>query len=114
MIVPSAPGSGGLAVGTLAAAGLVTEAPSPFAGPSFSAADTKPVLDNCKLHFQYPSDTDCVGAVVDALRRGWLVAWFEKDMEWGPRTLGHRSDASNPYVLENLNVFLKKRPPFMS
>jgi carbamoyltransferase len=34
-------------------------------------------------------------------------------MEWGPRALGHRSILANPlspYVLENLNLFLKHRP----
>jgi carbamoyltransferase len=34
-------------------------------------------------------------------------------MEWGHRALGHRSILANPlspYVLDNLNVFLKQRP----
>ena len=36
-------------------------------------------------------------------------------MEWGRRALGHRSifgNPSAPYVLENLNRFLKHRPAY--
>ena len=116
-IVPPDPGGGGLAIGTLAALGRVREIPSPFAGPTFSAADAKLALERCKLHYQYPSERETSALVVDALQRGRLVAWFEGGMEWGPRALGHRSilaDATNPYVLENLNVYLKQRPPYMS
>ena len=49
---------------------------------------------------------------VSALRKGMLVAWFEGGMEWGPRALGARSILASPfspYVLENLNGFLKRR-----
>jgi carbamoyltransferase len=38
-------------------------------------------------------------------------------MEWGPRALGNRSILANPlspYVLENLNTFLKGREPYRS
>jgi len=116
-IVPSDPGNGGLCVGLLAAVGAISAVPSPFAGPAFDLSTTKQVLDNCKLSYQYPTDTETRRLVVDTLRRGRLVAWFAGGMEWGPRALGHRSilaDARSPFVLENLNVFLKKRPSFMS
>lgn len=116
-LIPPDPGVGGLCVGLLAAAGRLTEVPSPFSGPAFDVTATKGVLDNCKLSYHYPSDTEARAMVIAALKRGHLVAWFEGGMEWGPRALGHRSilaDARNPYVLENLNTFLKKRPPFMS
>ena len=46
------------------------------------------------------------------LQQGRLVGWFEDRMEWGPRALGARSILANPfspYVLENLNRFLKRR-----
>jgi hypothetical protein len=116
-LVPPDPGCGGLCVGVLAAAGHLTAVPSPFAGPTFDLTTTKHVLDSCKLVYQFPTDAETRAMVVAALVRGHLVAWFEGGMEWGPRALGHRSilaDARNRYVLENLNVYLKKRPPFMS
>ncbi len=47
-----------------------------------------------------------------AIASGKLVGWFQGRMEWGPRALGNRSILANPrapYVLENLNRFLKHR-----
>jgi carbamoyltransferase len=49
---------------------------------------------------------------IDALMKGRLVAWFDGPMEWGARALGGRSILANPfapYVLDNLNRFLKQR-----
>ena len=49
------------------------------------------------------------------LQQGRLVGWFDGAMEWGPRALGARSILANPfapYVLENLNRFLKRREPW--
>jgi hypothetical protein len=117
IIVPPDPGAGAIAVGGLAARGALSVPPSPFAGPSANVTETKLALDRCKLTYEFLNEAGCVTRATEALRRGRLVAWFEQGMEWGPRALGHRSifaDASNPYVLENLNVYLKKRPAFMS
>ena len=52
---------------------------------------------------------------VKALMQGLLVGWFDGAMEWGPRALGARCILANPfapYVLENLNRFLKRREPW--
>jgi carbamoyltransferase len=52
---------------------------------------------------------------VDALMAGRLVGWFDGAMEWGPRALGARCILANPhspFVLENLNRFLKHREPW--
>jgi carbamoyltransferase len=61
------------------------------------------------------SEPDTTAVAVDALRRGQLVGWFDGPMEWGPRALGGRSIVASPfapYVLENLNRFLKHRDPW--
>lgn len=116
-VVPPDPGGPAVAIGALAAIGRAADIPSPFAGPAFDTVQTKIVLEQCKLHYQYPSQNETTALVVRELKRGRLVAWFEGGMEWGPRALGHRSilaDATNTYVLENLNVYLKQRPPYMS
>jgi carbamoyltransferase len=64
------------------------------------------------LSYEFVSESDAIDVAVDALARGRLVAWFQGRMEWGHRALGHRSilaDPSSPYVLDNLNCYLRKR-----
>ena len=113
VFVPVDPGLTGAAVGaTLNSIGRPPQLLSPFLGPSYDQAEIKGTLENCKLQYDWQSDDAVVDAVVSALCKGRLVAWFEGRMEWGPRALGARSIIANPfapYVLENLNGFLKKR-----
>jgi carbamoyltransferase len=118
VFVPIHPGNPGLAPGVALAAdpefdgGRAREAVAPFLGPEYSNEQIKAVLDNCKLSYDYLNDTALIARCVDALLRGRLVGWFEGRMEWGPRALGHRSILANPFcphVLDNLNVFLKRR-----
>jgi carbamoyltransferase len=64
------------------------------------------------LTYDCVSEADRIGIGVEALQKGRLVAWFDDAMEWGPRALGARSIVANPfapYVLDNLNRFLKRR-----
>jgi carbamoyltransferase len=116
VFVPVDPGNPGLAVGTaLNAVGAPPSQVSPFLGPSYSSQEIKETLDNCKLHYEWHTDADAIEAAVQALKRHTLVAWFDGAMEWGPRALGARSILANPfapYVLENLNRFLKHREPW--
>jgi len=116
VFVPIDPGNPGLAVGTaLHANRRDPELLSPFLGPSYEAKEIKATLDNCKLRYDWKGDDAIVDMAVSALRKGMLVAWFEGGMEWGPRALGARSILASPfspYVLENLNGFLKRRQPW--
>jgi carbamoyltransferase len=116
VFVPVDPGNSGLAVGTaLHASGAGPCQASPFLGPAYSSYETKETLDNCKLQYDLESDEGAIAAAVSALQRGMLVGWFDGAMEWGPRALGARSILANPfspYVLENLNRFLKRREPW--
>jgi carbamoyltransferase len=113
VFVPVDPGNAGLAVGAvLHAIGSAPQPVSPFLGPAYSALETKQVLDNCKLTYSWESEDAAIGVAVDALRQGLLVGWFGGAMEWGTRALGARCILANPfvpYVLENLNRFLKRR-----
>ncbi len=59
VLVAPDPGAGGMAVGALAAEGHVLEAPSPFAGPSFAATETKTLLDGCKLSYDFVRNPSC-------------------------------------------------------
>jgi carbamoyltransferase len=113
VFLPVDPGDSGLAVGAaLHALGRAPMRLSPFLGPSYSAEETKNVLDNCKLQYSWESEEGAIEAAVDALLEGRLVGWFDGSMEWGQRALGARCILANPtapYVLENLNRFLKHR-----
>jgi carbamoyltransferase len=118
--VPANPGNAGVAVGAaLAVAAKETplermEALSPFLGPEFSPQDIKAILDNCKLSYDYLRNGQIVDRTTAALAKGQLVGWYQGRMEWGARALGNRSILASPvapYVLENLNVFLKHREP---
>jgi len=115
--VPVDPGNGGLAAGTLlrvfGANGLI----EPFLGPAIDDQTTKAVLDNCKLSYDYVPGDALLDATVKALRQGLLVGRADGPMEWGRRALGNRSifaDPFAPFVLENLNRFLKQREPYVS
>jgi carbamoyltransferase len=116
VFVPVNPGNAGLSVGlALSASGRARQIVSPFLGPSYSADEIKGTLDNCKLTYQWVGDAEAIEVVVRALLRGRLVGWFEGGMEWGPRALGARSIVASPfapYVLDNLNRFLKQRAPW--
>lgn len=113
VFVPINPGNAGLAVGAaLQASRTARQVVSPFLGPSYSSEEIKATLDNCKLTYKWVSESDTIEITLEALRKGRLVAWFDGAMEWGPRALGSRSIVANPfapYVLHNLNRFLKQR-----
>ena len=67
--------------------------------------------------YAFVSETDVINATVEALARGQLVGWFQGRMEWGHRSLGHRSilaKPTSPYVLDNLNSYLRKRERWRS
>jgi carbamoyltransferase len=116
VFVPVDPGNAGLAVGTaLIADRAEPRCLSPFLGPAYEPDEIKATLDNCKLRYDWVREDDSIGLAVEALVRGKLVGWFDGAMEWGPRALGARSILANPflpYVLENLNRFLKQREPW--
>ncbi|MGH9255982.1 MAG: carbamoyltransferase C-terminal domain-containing protein [Vicinamibacterales bacterium] len=117
--VPINPGNAGLCVGAAlmldrenGGGGAARTVVSPFLGPSYDSETIKATLDGCKLSYEFVSENDAIDAAVAALGRGELVGWFQGRMEWGHRALGHRSilaDACSPYVLDNLNSFLRKR-----
>jgi carbamoyltransferase len=116
VFVPVDPGNAGLSVGAALHASPHRRLPvSPFLGPAYVSGDIKATLDNCKLTYQWLSESDTLAMTIRALQKGQLVGWFEGPMECGPRALGGRSILASPfsqYVLDNLNRFLKHRDPW--
>jgi carbamoyltransferase len=87
-----------------------------FLGPRFNDEETKSVLDNCKLVYEYfVTDDKLVGDVARLLAEDKIVGWFRGAMEFGPRTLGARSILASPkteLMRDNLNSFIKHREEF--
>ncbi len=85
-------------------------------GPAFTAAEIKPVIENCKLRFRYLLTADeVIDTAVEQLNDNKIVAWMHGRMEFGARALGNRSILASPldpYSTENLNAFIKHREPF--
>lgn len=122
VFVPVNPGNPGVSAGCALAraidTGDLTAHPglaTPFLGPEHSSTEIKATLDNCKLSYTFLDDSSLVRTAVEALQRGELVGWFRGRLEWGTRALGNRSifaNARSPYVLENLNRYLKHREAY--
>jgi carbamoyltransferase len=116
VFVPINPGDAGLAIGAaMHVGGNVRQSVTPFLGPAYSPEEIKATLDNCKLKYQWASESEAIAIAVEALQKGLLVGWVDGALEWGPRALGARSILASPfspYVLENLNRFLKQRDPW--
>src|SRR5437867_9750710 len=116
VFIPVDPGNAGLAVGTaLHDCGRQPKLLPAFLGPAYTSGEIKATLDNCKVPYTWVTESEALETATEALQRGRLVGWYEGAMEWGQRALGARSILANPfapYVLENLNRFLKHREPW--
>lgn len=88
----------------------------PLWGPSYSNAQIKLVLDNCKANYRWlDSEEMKIAETLRLLTAGKIVAFFQGATEFGPRALGDRSLLASPwapYVKENLNDFVKHRESF--
>jgi len=87
-----------------------------YLGPQFRESEIKAVFDNCKAIYRYlPSEKQLVDETVQLLQDDKIVAWCQGRMEFGHRALGNRSilaSAFSPYVMENLNKYIKHREDF--
>jgi carbamoyltransferase len=85
-------------------------------GPSYTAAEVKHDLENCKLRFRYLiTSEEVIDTAVSQLNEHKILAWMQGRMEFGARALGNRSILASPldpYSTENLNTFIKHREPF--
>jgi carbamoyltransferase len=87
-----------------------------YLGPSYSNAQIKEILHNCKAYYHWcDTEAQMTDAVIQLLKAGKIVAWFQGPAEFGPRALGNRSLLASPwspYVKNNLNDYIKRREKF--
>jgi carbamoyltransferase len=85
-------------------------------GPDFESGGLKAVLDNSKIIYRYlPAEAELFAETVKLLNAGKIVAWCQGRLEFGLRALGNRSllaSPFSPYVIENLNRYIKHREDF--
>jgi len=85
-------------------------------GPEYSNEEIKKVLHNCKAYYHWFDSTEHkLDAVIQLLRKGKIVGWYQGRTEFGPRALGNRSLLASPWaphVRENLNDYIKHREWF--
>lgn len=88
---------------------------SAFAGPAFGAADIETALAQQECAVQYNRPESIVAEVARRLALGEIIGWFQGRMEYGPRTLGHRSILASPLfkgMKEVVNDRIKHRERF--
>lgn len=86
---------------------------NPFIGTNFSNIDLVSLLSKEKLNF-YESK-DLYKEVAKYLADGNIIAWYQDNMEWGPRALGNRSIIASPVypnIKNIINLKIKQREEF--
>jgi carbamoyltransferase len=123
LFVQPAAGDGGGALGAaLFAQHVVLGQPRRFRlehaywGQGFSAAEIGDYLHTAGIaHTACPDHDALLDRVVDRLRQGQVVGWFQDRFEWGPRALGARSILADPGradMKDVVNTKIKFREPF--
>ncbi|WP_394829537.1 carbamoyltransferase [Pendulispora albinea] len=115
--VPYAPGDAGAAVGAalIAAKKWPTSDfdPTPYLGPAYS---NEQILNECRRAKLSPREmSDPYGETSRLIAKGDIVGWFQGRMEFGPRSLGHRSILADPRRAEmkdRINSAVKYREAF--
>jgi carbamoyltransferase len=123
LFVQPAAGDGGGALGAaLFAQHCVLGQPRSFRmehaywGQGFSDAEIGDYLREASIaHTRCANEDQLLDRVVDHLRQGHVVGWFQNRFEWGPRALGARSIIADPGRLDMkdiVNTKIKFREPF--
>jgi len=66
-------------------------------------------------HRYFECEDTLLDEVVERLRSGKVIGWYQGRFEWGPRALGNRSilaDPSNPEMKDIVNAKIKFREPY--
>lgn len=119
VFVPSAPHDAGTAAGAAmhVHVALTGAPPRPcgdaLVGPEYDDMQIEAALTRGGL--VYRCEPDIADSVAQLLAGGFVVAWFQGRMEFGPRALGNRSLLADPRrdgMRERLNALVKRREAF--
>lgn len=87
-----------------------------FLGPRFDTQAVRSALQRAALVYrQLPDDASICTETAKLLANGSVVGWFQGEMEFGPRALGHRSILADPRdasMKHRVNQLIKHREPF--
>lgn len=86
-----------------------------YLGSSYSSDQINTILNTYNLVYQKPETSKLYSLVVDALVNKKIIGWYQGEMEFGPRALGHRSILANPLFADmqkHVNLNIKKREGF--
>jgi carbamoyltransferase len=85
-------------------------------GRHYNAGEIRSFLDGSNIPYQvYESEDRLLNRVVDHLKSGKVIGWYQGRFEWGPRALGNRSiiaDPGNPDMKDIVNTKIKFREPY--
>lgn len=87
-----------------------------FLGPAFTMDEIREYLDSVQARYKYFDDEEqLIDAVSNDLVNQKVVGWHQGKMEFGPRSLGHRSiigDPRNAGMQSTMNLKIKYRESF--
>lgn len=85
-------------------------------GKSYQPGEVREFLDQEHIPYQHIESHDrLLDLVVERLKQGKVLGWFQDRFEWGPRALGNRSilaDPRNSEVKDIVNTKIKFREPY--
>jgi len=84
-----------------------------YHGPLYTDAQIQETLDRFRI--PYARVADPVGAAVDELEKGRIIAWFQGRSEYGERALGNRSIVADPRredMKDRINLAVKYREAY--
>lgn len=83
-----------------------------FFGPSYLEREMESALKRNSLSYKKLSDAELVTVIAEHLNNGKTIAWFQGQMEFGPRALGNRSILASPvpsHIKDHINGKIKHR-----
>tara|TARA_B100001971_G_scaffold111365_1_gene102440 strand:- start:72632 stop:74491 length:1860 start_codon:yes stop_codon:yes gene_type:complete len=86
-----------------------------FLGPEYSRDEIIAYMQANDISYQEYQEGDLIKEVASLINQGNVIGWFQGNMEWGPRALGHRSiiaDPRNVDMQKQLNLKIKYRESF--
>ena len=86
-----------------------------YLGPSFKGNEIEKTLKSLGAKYQKNNEENLINTVVNELKNGKTIGWFQGRMEFGPRALGARSILADPRsskMQKELNLKVKFRESF--